>query len=49
MDGKLDGYKLDRFKLFDLFEWAENSKDEAKLQKILPIIIQVQQCVDEGE
>ena len=42
MDGKLDGFKLDRFKLFDLFEWAEIGKDEEELQKILPITVYVQ-------
>ena len=41
MDGKLDGYKLDRYKLLDLIEWAVSSEPETELQKILPITVQL--------
>lgn len=41
MDGKLDGYKLDRFKLLDLVESGGVQMDEKELQQILPITVQV--------
>ena len=40
MDGKLDGYKLDRYELLDLVEWGHRRNDKL-LSETEPITLQV--------